>query len=75
MGLSAKKGIGKVITAKNYVGVISMKDGTTIEILPKVLTKSDEKDSVKTLLIDMLKSLKNTPYKSFRKTNKIKQRK
>jgi len=69
MGLSAKKGIGKVITAKNYVGVISMKDGTTIEILPKVLTKSDEKDSVKKLLIDMLKSLKNTPYKSFQKTN------
>lgn len=69
MGLSAKKGIGKVITAKNYVGVISMKDGTTIEILPKVLTKSNEKDSVKELLINMLKTLKNTPYKSFQKTN------
>lgn len=37
MGLSAKKGIGKVITAKNYVGIITLNDGTTIEILPKNL--------------------------------------
>lgn len=36
MGLSARKGIGKIITAKNYVGVITMEDGTTIEILPKI---------------------------------------
>ena len=31
LSLSAKKGLGKVITAKNYVGIISMNDGTTIE--------------------------------------------
>ena len=36
MGISVKKGVGKVITAKNYVGVITMKDGTSIEILPKI---------------------------------------
>jgi len=30
MGLSAKKGIGKVITAKNYVGIITLNDGITI---------------------------------------------
>ena len=33
MGLSARKGVGKIITAKNYVGIITMKDGTTIEPL------------------------------------------
>ena len=30
MGLSARKGVGKIITAKNYVGIITMNDGTTI---------------------------------------------
>jgi 5-methylcytosine-specific restriction enzyme subunit McrC len=35
MGLSARRGIGKIITVKNYVGVIALNDGTTIEIRPK----------------------------------------
>lgn len=67
MGLSARKGIGKVITAKNYVGLISMNDGTTIEILPKVFSSVDDDPSgrrVKKLLIDMLKTLRDSPYKS-----------
>ena len=36
MGISGRKGAGKVITAKNYVGMIAMNDGTVIEILPKI---------------------------------------
>ena len=36
MGISARKGVGRIITAKNYVGVITMEDGTSIEILPKI---------------------------------------
>ena len=32
LSLSVRRGIGKVITAKNYVGVIALKDGTVIEI-------------------------------------------
>ena len=69
-GLSAKKGIGKVITAKNYVGVITMVDGTTIEILPKVFSNETYTEaSVKKLLIDMLKSLKDSPYKSLQTSN------
>ena len=63
LALSAKKGIGKVITARNYVGVITMTDGTTIEILPKVFPNHTEA-AVKKLLIDMLRSLKDSPYKS-----------
>ena len=42
MGLSARKGVGKIITAKNYVGIITMKDGTTIEILPKIYSEIDD---------------------------------
>lgn len=73
MGLSAKKGVGKVITAKNYVGILSMKDGTTIEILPKIdaATQRGEADdaSTKHILIEMLRSLRNAPFKSMQTAN------
>lgn len=67
MGISARKAIGRVITAKNYVGVIAMPDGTIIEILPKICSDgSDDKNGIRTkkLLIHMLKTLRNAPYKS-----------
>lgn len=70
MGISARKGIGKIITAKNYVGVITMNDGTTIEILPKIFSKDKVTEGrVKKLLIDMLKTLNNVPFKSLQSTN------
>lgn len=67
MGLSARKGIGKVITAKNYVGIITLSDGTTIEILPKIFSAvEDDTTGTKTkrLLVEMLKTLRDSPYKS-----------
>lgn len=67
MGLSARKGVGKVITAKNYVGIITLNDGTTIEILPKIYSAvEDDATGTKTkrLLVDMLKTLRDSPYKS-----------
>jgi len=70
MGLSARKGVGKVITAKNYVGVITMDDGTTIEILPKIFShEAVTEGKVKKLLVDMLKTLRNAPFKSLQSTN------
>ena len=63
MSISYKKGVGEVITAKNYVGLISMRDGTVIEVLPKIAKLSVE-DS-KELLIDMLKTVKELPFKAF----------
>ena len=70
MGLSARKGIGKIITAKNYVGVITMEDGTTIEILPKIYSREQSTEAnTKKLLVDMLKTLRNAPYKSLQTTN------
>ena len=63
MGISFKKGIGDIITAKNYVGLISFHDGTVIEVLPKV-AKLGVDDS-KELLIDMLKTVKELPFKTF----------
>ena len=72
MGLSARRGVGKVITAKNYVGIITMNDGTAIEILPKVYSAiEDDANATRTkkLLIDMLRTLRDTPYKALQTTN------
>ena len=70
MGLSARKGVGKIITAKNYVGVISINDGATIEILPKIYSsESEDAGKTKKLLVDMLKTLRNSPFKSLQTTN------
>lgn len=72
MGLSARRGVGKIITAKNYVGIITMNDGTTIEILPKVHSAIEDDTNAsrtKKLLIDMLKTLRDTPHKALQTTN------
>ena len=72
MGLTARKGVGEIITAKNYVGIITMKEGTTIEILPKIYSEIDNDESgarTKKLLIEMLKTLRDTPYKTLQTSN------
>lgn len=63
--LTTKKGFGKVLQAQNYVGVIQTKDGTTIEILPKIKNVSEEES--KKILLKMLKTLKKSPFKNFNK--------
>ena len=40
--ITTKKGFGKVLQAQNYVGVIQTKDGTTIEILPKIKKRNEK---------------------------------
>lgn len=65
--ITTKKGFGKVLQAQNYVGVIQTKDGTTIEILPKIKNLDEEKS--KDILIKMLKTLKNSPFKHFNTAN------
>ncbi len=52
---------GKALQAKQYVGVIETKNGTVVEILPKI-TGSDEEGSRKTLL-KMLRHLRHSPFK------------
>ena len=69
MGISAKKDVGKVITAKNYVGVIKMNSGETIEILPKIYSKiKDDENAIKTkrLVVKMLRTVKNMPFKQMK---------
>ena len=73
MVLSAKKGLGEVITAKNYVGLITLRDGTNIEILPKISRDLGDSDDdirkVKDIFLQMLKTLPNFSNKSVQTTN------
>ena len=65
--ITTKKAYGKVLQAQNYVGVIQTKDGTTIEILPKIKNFDEQKS--KEILINMLKALKKSPFKNFNTAN------
>lgn len=74
MNISARRGIGKIISAKNYVGVITMANGTTIEILPKIysaehMDKENEEKKSKEILIKMLRTLYNMPSITLQSTN------
>lgn len=68
MGVSVKKNIGRVITAKNYVGVIALDDGSVVEILPKICGEDNELE-VKKIFIRMLRALRNSPFKSMQATS------
>lgn len=81
MKISYKRNVGNVVTIKNYVGLIQLKNGFKIEILPKIsFTKtSSEKEEInnneekrkkelnetKKVFLKMLKSMKNFPCKNF----------
>ena len=59
------------LKAQNYVGIIQFADGCSIEILPKLHKLSEDANSDKIkiksreLVIKMLKTLKNSPFKYF----------
>ncbi len=65
--ISSKKYIGKVISAKNYVGIVQMKSGTQLQILPKI-EFCDAKETKK-VFMKMLRSMKDFPSKIFQDTN------
>ncbi|WP_200415355.1 McrC family protein [Arcobacter sp. FWKO B] len=65
--ITTKKGYGKVLQAQKFVGVIQTKDGTTIEILPKVKNVDEQKS--KDILLKMLKTLKKSPFKNLNTAN------
>ncbi|CAH1222726.1 hypothetical protein PAECIP111892_05189 [Paenibacillus auburnensis] len=67
MVVTSRRGIGKVISARNYVGVITMSSGVQIEILPKLYSRDEESSEweTKQIFLQMLKSLTQMPYKHF----------
>jgi len=57
-----------VLKAQNYVGIIQTKSGYVLEILPKISDKKDFEKS-KEILLNMLKTLKNSPFKHSQKAS------
>lgn len=65
LSLSARRGVGKIITARNYVGLITMSDGTVIEVLPKIAGDGISVADTKRIFLEMLKTLKDVTFKDF----------
>lgn len=65
LSLSARPGIGKIITARNYVGLITMTDGTVIEILPKITGEDITEVDSKKIFLEMLKTMNDVTFKDF----------
>lgn len=71
--ISVKRNVGKVIQAQNYVGLIQLKSGYKIQILPKIacLDKVGNEDLniTKSIFIKMICSMKDFPIKVFNFSN------
>lgn len=63
----SKKGVGDVIQAKNYVGLVQMESGFQVQILPKIdlIDDTDPENSTSRVFIEMLRSMKDFPGKVF----------
>lgn len=67
--ISSRPRMGKIITACNYVGLITMTDGTVIEILPKIAGKGVSQEETKKIFLEMLKTLKDVKFKNHNISN------
>lgn len=61
--ISVRRHVGKVIQAKNYVGLIQMKNGFQLQVLPKI--DSNNMKETKQTFLRMLRSMKDFPSKVF----------
>ncbi|WP_340399535.1 McrC family protein [Paenibacillus sp. FSL H8-0079] len=70
LSVTSRRGIGKLISAKNYVGIITMAQGTQVEILPKVFDQNNESsdEETKRIFLHMLSVTGEIPYKIFRQS-------
>lgn len=67
-----KKNVGDVISIRNYVGLIEMKNGFQIQVLPKIDFSSGEdvgNQTTKRIFLKMLRSMKDFPCKIFNDAN------
>ena len=72
MRISCKRNIGNIVSIKNYVGLIQMKNGYQIQILPKIsFTNSDDSENrnTKKIFLNMLRSMRDFPSKVFNNSN------
>lgn len=66
-----RRGIGKILKAQNYVGIIQTRNNVVIEILPKVYDGESvlSYDSTIRIFLKMLQYLKDVPFKNFNLSN------
>ena len=57
------------ICFKNYAGIIQLKNGTFIEVLPKICLSQNEEKKSKNIFKKMIMTLKSDYYKSFSQTH------
>lgn len=69
MQIGYKRYIGDVICIKNYVGLIELKSGFKLQILPKISlgsgTEYEKNLQTKRIFVEMIKSMKDFPGKVF----------
>lgn len=68
MRIGYRRNIGEVISFKNYVGLIQIKNGFRIQVLPKISFgdgKDEGNEQTKRIFLKMLRSMKNFPSKVF----------
>ena len=68
MRIGYKRNVGDVVTIKNYVGLIQMRDGFQVQILPKIdfgESSDDSNAKTKKIFLQMLRSMKNFPGRAF----------
>ncbi len=68
MRIGFRRSVGDVVTFKNFVGLIQMKNGFQIQVLPKIdFSTGDDagNEATKKLFLKMLRSMKDFPSKVF----------
>ena len=73
LALGSRVGVGRTISARNYVGVIALPDGSVVEILPKIYDRNsaDREESAeraRQILLHMLRTIGDIPSKVLRQT-------
>lgn len=71
MKIGYRRNVGDVITARNYVGLIQLKSGYQVQILPKIefTDRVSDIDKTKEVFLSMLKSMKEFKGKLFNTAN------
>lgn len=68
MKIGYKRNVGDVVSIKNYVGLVQMKNGFQVQILPKIDFGEGEdagNKETKRIFLKMLRSMKDFPGKVF----------
>ena len=69
MKVEYRRNIGNIIKVKNYVGLIELKSGFQLQILPKISLGEEKEEDTKRIFIKMIKSMHDFPSKVFTTAN------